>query len=73
MTIEEKIVNNINDIKITYVAEDEQRPATMMELQRAITLARPEEKEIALKKSYIPFEDGYITIKFRKGGKNESL
>lgn len=64
MSIEEKILANLANIKITYVAEDEKRPATMMELQRAISLATEAEKHEAVNSGYIPYEDGYIVIKF---------
>lgn len=64
MKIEDKILTNLSNIKITYVAEDEKRPATMMELQRAISLATEMEKSEATNNGHIPYEDGYIIIKF---------
>ena len=64
MKIEDKVLANLANIKITYVAEDEKRPATMMELQRAISLATDMEKSEAVNSGHIPYEDGYIIIKF---------
>ena len=64
MTIEEKIIRNINNITLRYEAEDENRPATMRELQRAIPLASPSEKMIAVTSNHIPYMDGYIVMSF---------
>ena len=64
MTLENKILANTNNISIRYEAEDEKRPATMMELKRAISLATEKEKSEAVNSGYIPYEDGYILIKF---------
>ena len=64
MKLEEKIVNNIHKIKITYEAEDEKRPATMMELQRAVSFATDEEKTRASITGYLAYEDGHLHIKF---------
>ena len=64
MTIEEKIIRNINNITLRYEAEDENRPATMRELQMAISLASPSEKITAVTSNHIPYMDGYIVMSF---------
>lgn len=64
MTIEEKIIRNIDNITIRYEAEDENRPATMRELQEAISLASPSEKMGAVTSNHIPYMDGYIVMSF---------
>ncbi len=64
MTIEEKVIRNINNITLRYEAEDENRPATMRELQRAISLASSSEKISAVTSNHIPYMDGYIVMSF---------
>lgn len=64
MTIEEKVIRNLNNITIRYEAEDENRPATMRELQEAISLASPSEKTTAVTSNHIPYMDGYIVMSF---------
>ena len=64
MTIEEKIIRNINNITLRYEAEDENRPATMRELQMAISLASPSEKMTAVTSNHIPYMDGHIVMSF---------
>ena len=64
MTIEEKIIRNINNITLRYEAEDENRPATIRELQRAISLSSPSEKITAVTSNHIPYMDGYIVMSF---------
>lgn len=61
------ILENIQNLKVKYVAEDEKSDATMQQLQRAICLA----SETELKKfcdgkhkHEVPFEDGYLVVIF---------
>ncbi len=64
MPLENKILSNIHSIKLMFVAEDEKRSATMKELQTAISLAKESDKISAVETGYLPYEDGYIVIKF---------
>ena len=64
ISIEEKVIKNLNNISLRYEAEDENRPATMRELQEAISLASPSEKMAAVTNNYILYMDGYIVMSF---------
>lgn len=64
ISIEEKVIRNLNNISLRYEAEDDNRPATMRELQEAILLASPSEKMAAVTNNHIPYMDGYIVMAF---------
>lgn len=66
--VQEMILKNISNIKLSAEFEDGREPATMSELQKAVSNARTEELEAFAsakgKKHYLPFEDGYIVAIF---------
>lgn len=60
--VTDKIIDNINTIKINVVFEDESYSGKFDELQMAVKAATSKELETFLKSSYIPYEDGYIEV-----------
>lgn len=64
--VQDLIIANVQKIRLTFEAEDENRPATMAELMAAVSSAKTEELEKFLKSKnkHLFFEDGYITVKF---------
>lgn len=66
--VQDMIFNNIATIKLHGEAEDGKFSVTIEDLVRAISLASERELELFLKpnrkRHYIPYEDGYIVVKF---------
>lgn len=60
--VTDKIIDNINTIKINVVFEDESYSGKFDELQKAVKAATAKELETFLESSYIPYEDGYIEV-----------
>lgn len=64
--VQDLIIANISSLRLTFESEEESRPATMRELQMAVSTARTEELERFLnsKDRSLFFEGGYVTVKF---------
>lgn len=64
-TVESFILENVNNLQLTYISEEGEVPATMQELVMAVETARTSELQKFLEKNYIPFEDGTIIVSIK--------
>ncbi len=58
------VMEHINSIAITIEFEDGEEAGTLADLQRAIDVARTDELERFVESHCIPYDGGYLSIKF---------
>ena len=60
--VESFILENLNSLELRFISEEGEESATIADLEMAVGMARTSELQKFLKKNYIPFEDGKITV-----------
>ena len=72
-TVESFILENLNNLKLTYISEEGENTASLMELETAVNQARTPELQKFLVKKCIPFEDGTIIVSVKQLRKRKKI